>query len=411
MRSLSPTARYDVVLVGGGIVGLATALALVGRYRVSLAVVEAEDRLGFHQTGHNSGVIHSGLYYKPGSLKARLCSDGRRALYRFLDEEGLPYRRSGKLVVAVTPDEVPRLDELERRGRANGLVDLVRLGAAEIREREPHAAGVAALAVGETGVVDFGRVAERIAARVEAGGGEVLTGRRVTGVVRERSGGGLVVETPGGEIACGGLVNCAGLQSDRVARLCGLEPDLRIVPFRGDYFRLAAGRRELVRGPVYPVPDPAFPFLDVHFTPGLDGEVEVGPNAVLALARQRYRRLALVPRDAAETLAWPGFWRLARRHWRTGLGELRRSLSRAAFARAAARLVPELTAADLVRGGCGIRAQAVDRRGNLLDDFRFLAGERSVHVLNAPSPAATASLAIGGEIAATAAGVLGLRPA
>jgi (S)-2-hydroxyglutarate dehydrogenase len=403
-------ARFDVVVGGGGIVGLATALALTERHRLGVAVLEAEERLAAHQTGHNSGVIHSGLYYPPGSAKARLCAAGREALYRFLDEEGLPYRRSGKLVVAVTAEELPRLDELERRGHANGLAGLRRLGAGEIREREPHAAGVAALWVEETGLVDFAAVAARIADRLRAAGGEVLTGARVTGVARERTGGGLTIETPRGAFAAGGLVNCAGLQADRVARLCGLAPDVRIIPFRGDYYALVAGRRELVRHPIYPVPDPAFPFLGVHFTPHLDGGVEVGPNAVPALARQRYRRGAFSLRDAAETLAWPGFWRLAGRHAATGAAEIGRSLSRAAFARAAARLVPEVGPADLVAAGCGIRAQAVDRRGRLVDDFRFLTGERTVHVLNAPSPAATAALAIGEEIAATAVAALALRP-
>lgn len=400
--------RFDVVVAGGGIVGLATALALTERHRLRLAVLEAEPRLAVHQTGHNSGVIHSGLYYPPGSAKARLCTAGREALYRFLDEEGLAYRRSGKLVVAVSAEEVPRLDELERRGRANSLVGLRRLTAGEIREREPHAAGVAGLWVEETGLCDYPAVAERIAARVRAAGGEVVTGARVSAVTRERTGGGLVVETPRGAFAAGGLVNCAGLQSDRVARLCGLAPDLRIVPFRGDYYALVPGRRELVSHPIYPVPDPAFPFLGVHFTPHLDGGVEVGPNAVPALARQRYRRGAFSLRDTAATLVWPGFWRLAGRHWRTGLAEIGRSLSRAAFARAAARLVPEIEPGDLVAAGCGIRAQAVDRRGRPVDDFRFLRGERTVHVLNAPSPAATAALAIGREIAATAAAALGL---
>ena len=375
---------------------------------MSLAVLEAEERLATHQTGHNTGVIHSGLYYPPGSAKARLCTAGREALYRFLDEEGLPYRRSGKLVVAVDAGEVPRLDELERRGRANGLADLRRLTAGEIRELEPHAAGIAGLWVGETGLVDFAAVAERMAARVRSRGGAVVTGARVTRVARERDGGGLVVETPRGPFACGGLVNCAGLQSDRLARLCGVEPDLRIVPFRGDYYALVPGRRELVRHPIYPVPDPDFPFLGVHFTTTLAGGVEIGPNAVLALARQRYRRVAFSLRDTASTVGWPGFWRLAARHGRTGFGEIGRSLSRAAFARAAARLVPEIRPADLVAAGCGIRAQAVDRQGRLVDDFRFATGDRTVHVLNAPSPAATAALAIGEEIAATAAAALGL---
>jgi (S)-2-hydroxyglutarate dehydrogenase len=398
-------------VAGGGIVGLATALALVERHRLAVAVLEAEERLATHQSGHKSGVLHSGLYYAPGSLKARLCTSGRQEMLRFLEEEGLPFRRCGKLVLAVSREELPRLDELERRGRANGLAEVRRLTAEEIREVEPEAAGVAALWVGDTGLVDFPRAAERMAARVAAGGGVVLTGARVRGVRRATDGGGLTVETPRGAFAAGGLVNCAGLQSDRLARLCGVEPEVHIVPFRGDYYELAEERRDLVRHPVYPVPDPAFPFLGVHFTPKLAGGVEIGPNAVLALARQRYGKFVFSPRDVADTLAWPGFWRLAGRHAATGLGEIGRSLSRAAFARAAARLVPAIRAADLVAAGCGIRAQAVDRAGRPLDDFRFATGERTVHVLNAPSPAATASLAIGAEIAATAVRALGLAAA
>jgi L-2-hydroxyglutarate oxidase len=402
------TPLYDVAIVGGGIVGLATARALLAAEpRPTLVVLEAEDRLAAHQSGRNSGVIHSGLPYAPGSHKARLATAGRDAMYRFCEAEEIPHRRSGKLVVAVDEGELPGLDELERRGRANGLTGLRRVSAGELREMEPHAAGVAALAVAETGVVDYAEVVRALARGLRAAGGEVRTGSRLAAVGHETpSGGGgrrWVLETPSGAVRARWLVNCAGLQSDRVARLAGHRPEVRIVPFRGDYFELVKGRRDLVTNPVYPVADPALPFLGVHFTPLLDGRVEVGPNARPVASRHGYRGVTpglSALHDGAATLAWPGSWKLWARYWRFGLGEIVRSASRAAFARAAARLVPEVTAADLVRGGSGIRAQALDRDGKLVDDFRFLFGEREVHVLNAPSPAATASLAIGEEIAA-----------
>jgi L-2-hydroxyglutarate oxidase len=372
-------------------------------------VLEAEDRVAAHQSGHNSGVIHSGLYYRPGSAKARLCTEGREALYRLCEAEGIPHRRTGKLVVATGPEELPRLDELERRGRANGLEGLARLAGGELRERFPEAAGVAALWVQQAGIVDFPGVARLLARRVAEAGGEVRTGARVAAVGPTGNGSGedLRLELATGEtVPAGFLVNCAGLQSDRVARLAGVRPDVRIVPFRGEYFELAPDVAARVTVPIYPVPDLRFPFLGVHLTPNLDGRVEIGPNAVLALHRHGYRRgdgLATSalrdPRDLAATLGHPGFWRLARRHWRDGVGELRRSLSRHAFAREVRRLVPAVEAGDLRRGGCGIRAQAVDRKGNLLDDFHVVHAERQVHVLNAPSPAATAALAIGREIA------------
>jgi L-2-hydroxyglutarate oxidase len=407
---LKTTPDFDVAVVGGGIVGMATASALLSaadRRRPSLVVLEAEDRLAAHQSGRNSGVIHSGLPYAPGSLKARLATAGRERMYRFCAEEEVPHRRCGKLVVAVEEAELPRLDELERRGRANGLTELTRLGAEALREREPHAAGLAALHVGETGVVDFAEVVRALGRRVRAADGEVRTGSRVLAVRRETGNGGApprwVLETRAGAVRATWLVNCAGLQSDRVARLAGHRPEVRIVPFRGDYYELVAQRRDLVRGPLYPVADPELPFLGVHFTPTVDGSVEVGPNARPVASRHGYRgehaELGEVLRDAAATLGWPGSWRLWRRYWRLGVEEVVRSASRAAFARAAARLVPELRAADLVRGTSGIRAQALDRDGRLVDDFRFVFGDREVHVLNAPSPAATASLAIGDEIA------------
>ncbi|MFP5288595.1 MAG: L-2-hydroxyglutarate oxidase [Thermoanaerobaculia bacterium] len=389
--------RCDIAVIGGGLVGLAAAMALAARGDLSVAVLEAEDRLAFHQSGHNSGVIHSGLYYKPGSLKASLCVEGARALYRLCEEEGIAHERCGKLVVATREDEIPRLEELERRGRANGLAGVRRLAAGEIAGVEPHAAGIAALFVPETGIVDYAGVARAYARRIEAGGGTVLTGARVTGV--RKNGSGLAVETVRGAVSCGFLVNCAGLQSDRVARLCGAEPDVRIIPFRGEYYDLAPESRGLVRGLIYPVPDPRFPFLGVHLTRRVDGTVEAGPNAVLAWRREGYRKGSFLPEDAASTLSWPGFWRLAMRFWRTGTYEVRRSFSKAVFVRDLRRLVPALRSEDVHPAGSGVRAQAVDRRGGLVDDFRIAASERALHVLNAPSPGATASIAIGRRIA------------
>ncbi len=388
---------FDFAVVGGGIVGLATARALAARSGLSLVVLEAEGRLALHQSGRNSGVVHSGLYYRPGSLKARLCREGGEALLRFCAERGVPHERPGKLVVAAAAADLPRLDELERRGRANGLTGLERLRPEELFEREPHAAGAGALWVPQTGVVDFARVCEALAAQVRAAGGEVRTGARLEAA--RAAAGGWALETSAGTVGCRFLVACAGLQADRVARLCGLEPGLAIVPFRGDYWRLVDGRRHLVRGLIYPLPDPELPFLGLHFTRRIDGAVEAGPNAVPALAREGYRRWSVSPRDLLALVGDGGFWRLARRHWRRGAAEVRRAWSRRAFAAAAARLVPEVGPEDFERAGCGVRAQAVERSGELVDDFRLLEGERALHVLNAPSPAATAALAIGRELA------------
>ena len=399
--------RYDVAIIGGGIVGMATAMALAARARGSLVVLEAEDRLAPHQTGNNSGVIHSGLYYKPGSQKARTCVEGREALYRFCAERGIAHERCGKLVVAAAPEELPRRDELARRGGANGLEGLRRLGQEELREVEPHVAGIAGLLVPHTGIVDYVAVTEGYAAEVRAAGGEIVLRARLRRV--RRAAGELRLETSAGTFRAAHLVNCAGLQCDRVARLCGARVGMRIVPFRGEYFELAEQRRHLVRNLIYPVPDPRFPFLGVHFTRRVTGGVEAGPNAVLALKREGYGKASFSARDALETLAYPGFWRLATRYWRMGSGEMWRSWHKAAFVRALQRLLPELRGADLAPGGAGVRAQALASDGSLLDDFSIVEQEGMIHVLNAPSPAATASIAIGRHIAKLAASAFGLR--
>jgi L-2-hydroxyglutarate oxidase len=391
-----------VAVIGGGIVGTATAMALLREHgpRISLVVLEAEPRLAAHQTGHNSGVIHSGLYYKPGSLKARLCIEGRRALYQFCEERGVRYERCGKVVVATHAGELPALEELERRGQANGLLGVRRLTQEELREHEPHVSGVLALLVPETGIVDYAEVNEAYAASIREAGGEVWTEAALIGVRREGSGaGGLVLETTRGAVGCRSVVNCAGLHSDRVAELCGVPPGVRIVPFRGEYYELAPARSHLVRNLIYPVPDPRFPFLGVHFTRMIGGGVEAGPNAVLALARHGYRRTSFCLRDACSTGSYIGFWRMARRYWKTGCGEVYRSLSKRAFVGALRRLIPELNLSDLRPGGSGVRAQALDPDGSLVDDFRIVRSEGMVHVLNAPSPAATASISIGRYIA------------
>jgi L-2-hydroxyglutarate oxidase len=391
-------AECDIVVIGGGIVGLATARALSADRRLTLTVLEAEGRVAAHQTGHNSGVIHSGLYYKPGSAKARLCAEGRELMYRFCQEHGIAHDRCGKLVVATHPGELPALAELERRGRANGLAGLTRLEDSDaLREYEPHVRGIAGLLVPETGIVDYKAVTRAYAAQVEAAGGSVRLEARVVSCRRDAAG--LVLTTTAGEVHCRYLVNCAGLQSDRVARLCGVEPGLQIVPFRGEYYELVPGRQSLVRNLIYPVPDPRFPFLGVHFTRMIGGGVEAGPNAVLAFRREGYWLGDVSLRDLAEMARFGGFWRMALRFWRTGVAEFSRSLSQRLFWQSLRRLVPELRFHDIRPAGAGVRAQAVLPSGDLADDFRILQSERMVHVLNAPSPAATASLAIGRTIA------------
>jgi L-2-hydroxyglutarate oxidase len=392
-----PERGVDVAVIGGGIVGMATAMAVLSRRHVSLLVLEKEGRLAAHQTGNNSGVIHSGLYYKPGSLKARNCTVGREALYRFCAEHDITAERCGKVVVATREEQLPVLEELRRRGEANGLAGVRRLGPEEIREVEPHAAGIAGLLVPQTGIVDYVRVTEAYGAEVLSAGGEVRLDAPVHRIGREN--GAMVLETGAGEVRCRSLINCAGLQSDRVARLAGVEPGVRIVPFRGEYYELAPERRKLVRNLIYPVPDPEFPFLGVHFTRMIAGGVEAGPNAVLAFKREGYTRWSFSARDLLDVFCYGGFWRMAGSYWRMGFGEFWRSWNKGAFVRALQVLLPEITAADLVPGGAGVRAQALDADGKLLDDFRIVEAERQVHVLNAPSPAATASLSIGEAIA------------
>ena len=400
----------EVIVVGAGIVGMATARALLQRHPgLDLLVLEAEDRPAAHQTGNNSGVLHSGLYYRPGSLKATLCAAGREAMVRYVTERGLPFERCGKLVVATTEAQVARLDELERRGRANGLEQVRRLGPAGLRAHEPRVRGVEGLWIGETGILDYRAVTHAMADDVTRSSGEVRLSRGVTDI--RPDGQGFTVTTRGGRLRTRFLINCAGAHADRIADLAGHPPTSRIVPFRGEYRLLRPGRRHLVRGLVYPVPDPRFPFLGVHFTRRISGEVEAGPNAVLALSRHGYSWSQVRLRDVADLARTPGLLRMASRYWRTGAGEVARSLSTALFAHALRSLVPEVRARDLVPGGAGVRAQALDPDGTLADDFRITTGPGAYHVLSAPSPAATASLAIGQHIAEGAARHLGLRPA
>ncbi|WP_443045993.1 L-2-hydroxyglutarate oxidase [Streptomyces sp. GQFP] len=402
-----PVVAYDcdVLVVGGGIVGLSTAYAITrAAPGTRVTVLEKESGPARHQTGRNSGVIHSGIYYRPGSLKARYAVRGAAEMVKFCAEYGIPHAVTGKLIVATERDELPRLHALVQRGRENGI-PVRELGPAQIGEYEPEVRGLAGIHVGTTGICDYVAVARQLA---ESSGAEIRYGARVVRVDR-RPDLGVAVRTAGpwgGEVVRGRvLVNCAGLYCDEVARLTGDDPGMRIVPFRGEYFTLA--RPELVRGLVYPVPDPAFPFLGVHLTRGIDGGVHIGPNAVPALAREGYGWGTVRVRELGATVAWPGTWRIAARHWRYGGGELRRSVSKRAFARAVRRLLPVVSEGDLVPAAAGVRAQAVLRDGTLVDDFLIREGARAVHVLNAPSPAATASLPIGREVARRALAVLG----
>jgi L-2-hydroxyglutarate oxidase LhgO len=392
-----PDQQCDVAIIGAGIIGLAVGLQLLRQYPgLRLVVLEKENETAAHQTGHNSGVLHSGLYYKPGSLKARLSVQGMADLVQFCQEHDIPCEICGKVVVATNDREIPALVELLRRGRANGLRGICELNPEEIREIEPHAAGIRGIHVPTTGITDFKMIAAKYAELISRAEGQVLTNSGVEGIVSKSDS--IALETSSGVVQAGFVINCAGLQSDRIARMAGLDAQLRIVPFRGEYYELVPSKHHLIRGLVYPVPDPRFPFLGVHFTKRIHGGVEAGPNAVLSFKREGYTRTSFDLRDAASTFFFSGFWKMAAQHWKSGFGEFYRSFSKAAFTRALQKLLPALTEQDIKPGGSGVRAQALDRSGKLLDDFHFAYQDRILHVFNVPSPAATASLAIGREI-------------
>ncbi|HEX7000635.1 MAG TPA: L-2-hydroxyglutarate oxidase [Trueperaceae bacterium] len=400
--------RSDVIVVGAGIVGLATAHALVNRRPgLTVTVLDKEGALARHQTSHNSGVVHSGIYYRPGSLRARLCVSGVARLREFCAANDLPYQEVGKVVVATDASELPRLETLFDRGTANGVPDLELVDQARLKEIEPHAAGLRAIYSPRTAIADYPAVAKRLAQLFESAGGEVRLGVRVEGM--KATGSGVTVSTDHGPLETGHVITCAGVQADRIARQAGADvSDVRIVPFRGEYYLLRQERQDLVKGLIYPVPDPALPFLGVHLTRTVHGEVEAGPNAVFALSRDGYSAFDVRLADVADAVAFPGLWAMASRFWRIGAYELYRSFSKTAFVAALQRLVPELNMADVHRGGAGVRAQALGKDGKLLDDFVIRESERALHVINAPSPAATASLAIAEHLVDQALGRFGI---
>jgi L-2-hydroxyglutarate oxidase LhgO len=387
----------QIAIIGGGIVGLATGLELTSRFPGErVIVIEKEPSIAAHQTRHNSGVIHSGIYYKPGSLKARLCVEGADALLRFCQRHGVPFDICGKVIVATSNSELPRLEELFRRGNGNGLKGLQMLSAEQICEFEPHVIGIRGIRVPGTSIVDYGKVAEKYAELIVGNGGTILLSHEVTGL--RRFGGNTIIETTGGPVEARLVINCAGLHSDRISRMSKARLDLMIVPFRGEYYDIVESKQSYVKGLIYPVPDPRFPFLGVHFTKRVGGGIEAGPNAVLAFKREGYSKKSFQAGDVFEFATFPGFWRMAAKHWKTSIGEYHRSWSKTAFVRALQRLIPELTSDDLTPGGTGVRAQALNLNGNLIDDFHFVYTEGILHVSNVPSPAATASLAIARHI-------------
>jgi L-2-hydroxyglutarate oxidase LhgO len=392
---------YDIAIIGAGIVGLATARALLeATPSLKIIVLEKEIDIGLHQTGHNSGVIHSGIYYKPGSFKASLCVEGARLMRAFCASHGVEVDECGKVIVATEKDELPRLQTLYERGIANGVPGVTMIDLGRLKELEPHVSAIAAIHSPHTAIVDYSQVAAALARDLVASGVTLERNFRVTSIARLR--GSLRISTPDHAVVAQRLVNCAGLYSDVVARLAGAPIDVQIIPFRGEYYMIRPERQFLVNGLIYPVPDPEFPFLGVHFTKTVHGEVEAGPNAVLAFAREGYGWGRVHPAELAGTLAYRGFWTMARKYWRTGTYEVYRSVSKRGFVNALQRLVPDIRNEDITRGGAGVRAQAVTAGGALVDDFRIVATEDAIHVLNAPSPAATASLAIGRHIAGLA---------
>lgn len=404
-----PQHNFDILVIGAGIVGLSVAMEATQRFpQLRLAVLEKENEPALHQSGHNSGVIHSGIYYKPGSLKARLCVEGAAAMVEFCRIHGIAHEICGKVIVAIDDGELPRLEELRRRGVANGLQGVRELGPEQLRELEPHSAGIRALHVPSTGITDYPAVCRKYAEIVTDNGGQLFTGSAVTEIRRGRE---TVLETTRGAVAATYIINCAGLHSDQMVRMAGQRPEVMIIPFRGEYYELVSEREGLVHSLIYPVPDPALPFLGVHFTRHVHGGVEAGPNAVLAFSREGYGRSDTDAGDILTMLTFPGFWRMGMKQWRTGVAEFYRSLSKKAFTRALQKLLPEIRSQDLRPGGAGVRAQAVRHDGSLLDDFYFLQSENMLHVCNVPSPAATASIPIGRAVVDMAAQALDHKPA
>ncbi|MBL6449006.1 L-2-hydroxyglutarate oxidase [Fulvivirga sp. 29W222] len=389
--------KYDIIVIGAGIVGLATALKIkTKKPALKLLVIDKENKLAAHQTGHNSGVIHSGLYYKPGSLKATNCINGYHQLITFCDENGIDYDLCGKIVVATSQEEIPLMHNLLKRGEQNGLTNMKLLKADELKEYEPHVNGLEGIFVPQTGIVDYKVVAQKYAERIKDKGGEIKLGEKVTGIHTESSGSTVTTNIESYKTKL--VVNCAGLYSDKVAKFTHQKINVKIIPFRGEYYKLNEDKEGLVKNLIYPVPDPNFPFLGVHFTRMMEGGVEAGPNAVLAFRREGYKKSDINLAELGESLAWPGFQKVAMKYWKTGMGEMYRSFSKAAFTKALQKLLPEIREEDLQPGGAGVRAQACDRNGGLIDDFLILENEYAVNVCNAPSPAATSSLSIGDTV-------------
>ena len=395
------SSQYDIAIIGGGILGLSTAMQLLERApQWKVAVIEKEDQLATHQTGHNSGVMHSGIYYRPGSHKAHFCVAGLNNMVKFCEENEIEYQQCGKVIVALEESELGRLQDLYERGTANGVPDLEMVGPERLKEIEPHTAGIKALWAPHTGIVDFTKVAAAFADRFQQAGGDIFTGAEVKNV--KNSSGSVALETTKGTVQAKHLINCGGLYADKVASMTEEKVGVRIIPFRGEYYTLKPESHYLVSGLIYPVPDPQFPFLGVHFTRNIKGHVEAGPNAVMALRREGYRKRDFSLGDSLGNLAYPGFWKMALKYWKIGMGEIYRSYSRRVFLHDLQRLIPEIQNSDLDSGGSGVRAQAVARDGSLLDDFSIIQGRDAIHVLNAPSPGATSSLAIGEHIAGLA---------